>query len=290
MQSEDRVDAGATHRPQHRAYDVGMGQLAGAEVHRQAQVGRHAAALPVAQPAAGLPDDPGADVDDQPALLGNVKEGVRREQAALGMLPAEQRLGADQSPRREVDLRLVEEPQLAALEPALKLLLDRHGLDGALPHGRVEELGARAAALLGAVHRGVGVLDQALAVDLLPGLGEREADRRAQPELGPAGGDRLGDRALEAVRDADGLEHAAHGFAQDGELVATETRNGVLGSQRALEAARDLAQDLVAGRVTEAVVDSLEAVEVHEVDGGDARFGAAPERMVQPVGEERAVG
>ncbi len=205
------------------------------------------------------------------------------------MLPADQRLRADELTRAEVDLRLVVEPQLPALERALQLLLDRHRLDRALAHLGVEELGARAAAGLGPVHRGVGVLHQTLVADLVAGLGQRHADRRGQAQLRPAGPDRLGDRALQAVGHADRLEHPADGLAQDRELVAAEAGDRVLRAQRGAQPGRDLAQHLVAGGVTEAVVDALEAIEVDEVDGGDGRAVAARERLAQAVAEQRAV-
>ena len=82
------------------------------------------AAVPVAQPPARLADSPGAHLHDQAALLGHRKELVGREQPALGMLPADERLGSDHLAVFEVHDGLVEEPQLPALQPALKLLLD----------------------------------------------------------------------------------------------------------------------------------------------------------------------
>ena len=49
---------------------------------------------------------------------------------------------------------------------------------------------------------------------------------------------------------------------QDHELIATETRGRVDGAHGALEAPRDLAQQIIAGPVPERVVDELEAIEV----------------------------
>ena len=147
-----------------------------------------------------------------------------------------------------------------------------------------------AAALLGAVHRGVGVLDQTLAHPCFARVGEREPDAGAETQLGAARRDRLRERALQPVGHADGLEHAADGLAEHRELVAAEAGDRVLRAERALEPARHLAQHLVPSSVAEAVVDALEAVEVDEVDGGDARLGAPPERVAQAVGEECAVG
>ena len=96
--------------------------------------------------------------------------------------------------------------------------------------------------------------------------------------------------SLQAVRNADGLEHAADRLAQDRELVAAEAGHGVLRAQRALDARGHLAEDLVAGGVAEAVVDALEAIDVEEVDGSGVVAAAAIDRVLQPVAEEGAVG
>ena len=55
-------------------------------------------------------------------------------------------------------------------------------------------------------------------------------------------------------------------FAQHGELVAAEARDGVAGPDDRLELARHLDEQLVTGIVAEAVVDVLEPVEVEERD------------------------
>ena len=206
------------------------------------------------------------------------------------MLPPDERLGAHHLAVVEVHERLVEEPQLAALESVLKLLLDRELLDGALAHRHVEQLRACAAALLRAVHRSVGVLHQARGIHIVPRLGHRDPDAGAEAQLGAARVHRLGELPLKPVRDADGLEYAADRLAEDGELVAAEASHGVLGTDCALDARGHLAEDLVAGTVAEAVVDPLEAVDVEEVDGRGVTAAAAIDRVREPVTEEGAVG
>ncbi len=213
-----------------------------------------------------------------------------REQAALGVLPADQCLGADHLAVVEVHERLVEEPQLAALETVLELLLDRELLDGALAHRHVEQLRARASALLGAVHGRVSILHETRAVYLVAGLGHRDTDAGAETQLGAAREHRLGELPLKTVRNADGLEHAADRLAQNRELVAAEAGHGVLRANGALDARGHLAEDLVAGAMAKAVVDALEAVHVEEVDGRGVVAAAAIDRVRQPVTEEGAVG
>ena len=63
------------------------------QVDRDEQV--VAAVAPLAALAAGLVDDPVGDRADQPGALGDRQELGRGEQSALGIVPADQRLGAD---------------------------------------------------------------------------------------------------------------------------------------------------------------------------------------------------
>ena len=64
-----------------------------------------------------------------------------------------------------------------------------------------------------------------------------------------------------------------------------------LGPERAAQPLGDGDEQLVAGGVAGAVVDGLEVVEVHEEDGDRAAAAVgAGQRVVEPVGEQRAVG
>ena len=65
-------------------------------------------------------------------------------------------------PASQVDDRLVVHAQLAALDRAVQLVAGAQVVDRAVVLAGVEQLGAVAAALLGAVHRGVGVAQQRL--------------------------------------------------------------------------------------------------------------------------------
>ena len=113
--------------------------------------------------AAGLAEHPLADLDDQPALLGDRDEAGGGDRAELRVLPAQQRLDAEH-PRGvgEHDLGLVGERELPGGERVAQLGLELEPLDGARAHRAVEELQLRLAVLLGLVHRGVGVAQQLL--------------------------------------------------------------------------------------------------------------------------------
>ena len=108
---------------------------------------------------------------------------IRSERSAIGMNSAGEiqpstgwsqrsRASAPVSVRlREVDLRLVEQLQLIALERAAQLALDELAAQRSPVHALLEELVAVAAALLDLVERQVGVADQVARV--LPGPARR---------------------------------------------------------------------------------------------------------------------
>ena len=99
-----------------------MTQLHGGQVHRHTQPGM-ALGVPLAQLAAGLVEHPLADFDDAAVLLGQRYEQVRRYQLALRMLPANQRLDPGDAVLPVVDLRLVDQVELVALEGFAEILL-----------------------------------------------------------------------------------------------------------------------------------------------------------------------
>ncbi|KAG1390846.1 hypothetical protein G6F58_012869 [Rhizopus delemar] len=80
----------------HRAHV--LQQMRRTELYRR-QVHRHrpafvAGVVPAPQLLAGLVQRPAADVVDRAAAFGQADEAIRRNQAMLGMAPADQRLGA----------------------------------------------------------------------------------------------------------------------------------------------------------------------------------------------------
>src|SRR5205085_7739475 len=91
-------------------------------------------------------------------------------------------------------------------------------------------------------------------------------------------GERLGD----SLGDAGRVALVLYVLDQDGELVASEARDGVPGPQRLLQSWRDRREQLVPGRVPEAVVDELELVEIEEED---RHRGVPALRLGEGVGE-----
>ncbi len=95
--------------------------------------------------------------DDQPGRFGERNEGVRQDEAARNMPPADQRLEAADSPRRSADERLVEELKCLIRQGLSKVGFERPaGLD-LLVHRRIEEMISTASLALGGIERHVGI-------------------------------------------------------------------------------------------------------------------------------------
>jgi len=233
--------------------------------------------------AAGGVQHPPAERVDEAALLGDGDEGGRRDDAALRVAPADQRLEAGQGAVGQGDQRLVVHLQLAALlglaQVGLQLeALDHLGAHRRLEHRPVVTLG------LGAVHRHVGVAQQLVA----PAVAAGDADRAAAEDLVAVEGERGPEGGGDALGHGDRVGDVGDVLQQDGELVAAQARGGVRAAQAAPDALGHGHQQRVAGRMAERVVDRLEAV---QVDEQHRHLGAAARQGVpEPVDEQRAVG
>src|SRR5207249_9700768 len=69
------------------------------------------------------------------------------------------------------------------------------------------------------------------------------------------------ERSQDSRRCVGGVRRAGHAVEQDGELVSSEACDGVARANGDFQPTADLLQDLVPGRVTEAVVAGLEVVQ-----------------------------
>ena len=151
------------------------------------------------------------------------------------------------------------------------------------------ELEAPAAALLGAVHRGVGVAQEVGRI-VVGALGERDAEARGDEVVARREHDRLADGLRDALGHPDRLARAVELLAHDQELVAAEPRHGVGRADRIVQPRRERDQQVVARRVAERVVDQLELVEVEQQHRHrPAVAAAAGERALEPVQGQRAV-
>jgi hypothetical protein len=146
--------------------------------------------------------------------------------------------------------------------------------------------------VLGPVHRRVGVTQGVLQRDRRV-LEHRDPDRDL--DRGVAVGSAQRHRArrglADAPRDRGRLLLTGQPLEQERELVAAQARHGVHRAHQLLEAVGELPQQPVSGRMTERVVDLLEAIEVQEHHRRrQADAARAVQRHAQAVEKQDAVG
>ena len=211
---------------------VAVLELPRGQVHVQRQ--RLRAGPPAAvEVAAGLAEQPASDGDDQPGLLGERHEVLRRDQPALGMRPADQRLEALDAAAGDVHDGQIVNAELLARQGVAQFRLQLEQVRSALPHLRVEHCGMSPTLRFGAVHRRGGIGKQVLH----PGIcgrarGDADADREGK----------LLCRNLEGPRHClvDAARHHLRGagsgkiFEQHGELVGAQAREQVALAQAGL--------------------------------------------------------
>jgi hypothetical protein len=265
---------------------LGPRELDGRDVDGEQEVAAGLLLAPGGDDAARLPEDPLADGDDQAGLLGQRDELGGGDHAALGVLPADQGLEADDPPVVEGDLRLEVDAELVALEGPVEVVLQRAAAQGAGPHGLVEDLdGAGGLALGRAAGRG-GVAEAVLGRD----VGGDDGDAAAGPAEHLAAGEheRRGEHVEQALGELAGAGLVGDRLAQDGEVARLDAGQHVARPEGGPEAGRGVGEQAVAGLVAEAVVDRLQAVEVDDEDGhGLAPGGRGPDGVEErhPGGE-----
>ena len=163
---------------------------------------------------------------------------------------------------------------------------------GSPPRGAVERAveGLRAAGLLGLVHRRVRVADERVDVPAVVGPAG-DADAGAHVELEVLDPEDRRERLGDAPRRLEGGIGAVHVGEQHGELVAPEPGDRAALGNRVRDPRSHVAEQHVPDPVAEAVVDLLEAVEVHDHHRQTASVaGALPHRLLRHHPEVGAVG
>ena len=174
-------------------------------------------------------------------------------------------------------------PAHGAEQPALGQLHRR------ARHRAVEEHGARAAAVLGLIHRQIGVAQQVL--DGVAVFGEaRDADARAHLVIAPGDVDRPLQRFDDALCNLVGRLGRRHLAQDDGEFVAAEPRHGVAFLDAGAQTLRHNGQQLIPGAVPDGVVDALEVIEVDVQQRATRRaVGRTRKLLRQPVAKQHAI-
>ena len=279
--------AGLAQGGGHQVHELGIVELPRRQVHGDLQAAFHA---DEGGPAAGFAQHPLAELQDHAGFLGELDEFGRRHQPALGMLPAHQRLVSGDAPGARVDHRLVVHAQLVLAQSAAQVALEREAARGRLVHLGGEELVIGAAHLLGVVHRRVGVADQRLGIAPVVGK-HRDADGRRDRELALVGRDRARELLNHLLRHLHRIRGAPDFGQHHHELVAPDAADGVADAQLVHQSQRHFAQQQVAYRVAQGIVDGLEAVEVDEHDRRLLAIAMAErQRLREAVLQQAAVG
>ena len=140
------------------------------------------------------------------------------------------------------------------------------------------------------IQREIRLLQQRLGIGAML---RREGNSDAGPDADPLAVEIEGllDQPDDPERERDGtLALVLLVFLDDGEFVAAQTRQHVGIAKRRSQPLRDFDKQLVAGRMSQRVVDILEFVEVEHQHGKSGAVALQPLRgVVELFGEQRAV-
>ena len=268
--------------------EVGRLQLARRYIDADLQL--QAGGVPLGHLLQGGLYHPVADINDQVVVFHQGQKFQRAQNAALGVLPAQQGLHAGHTPQPHVDLGLVVQLQFAAQQR----LVHACGTVVAVAVGAVffgvKNAQHVFAGQLGAVHGLVGMAQQGVGALVIqrkqrhPGAG-REAGRIRKQ------GERHGNLAEQAQDRVAAFVGVAQAHQQHYKFVTAQARHGIATAQHRAHAPGHFDQHAVAGLVAPDVVDGLEAVQVQVADRHQG-FGAPAlgHAQQQAVHQQHAVG
>ena len=207
------------------------------------------------------------------------------------MLPADQRLQADDLLRREVDQRLVVEPELVPFEGASQVVLELDPLEGRGAHLGLEQDVTRAGGGLRPNERDLRLAERVGRLGVTR-PGHRDAEARVDVPVAVTEQERRAELGQDPLGRPPDLVHPGDPVDDDPELVAAEAGHGVARPDAAQQPFADGDEERVADGVTEALVDHLEPVEVEQDQGHRVLIALAVPRqgVGDPVGQQVAVG
>src|SRR5690554_3490924 len=238
---------------------------------------------------AGLGNDPVTQVHDLPGFLGNGDEPDRRDEALAQITPAYQSLQSAKSAAL-VHLGLIVEEQLVIAQRLLQLVAQGYPGGQLLVQIAGKDHIGIATLLLNLVHRHIRLLQHSRRRIQILGQ-EADADTGGDVQLVAADPVRLADLVENAISDQLGLPFGFQVRQQQDEFIAAETRQGIGGADRAVEAAGHVDKNLITDTVPEGIVDGLETIQVDEHDC--QLLAAAPGQLdivFQVVLQQGAVG
>ena len=131
--------------------------------------------MPARRLRARLDEDPAADRDDQPAVLGQRDEVVGLQHAATGVPPTDERLDVQDGAAWKAEDRLVEQKELLLLDRRVEPTLELEPIFELGVHARLEQRITVLASRLGGIEREVGVAQQIFRARV---LADRDPDAR----------------------------------------------------------------------------------------------------------------
>jgi hypothetical protein len=228
---EGRPDAGR---------ERGLRELPRREVHahREEGVAGRQRGLHLQELATGGAEDPVADRDDEPRVLGHRDELVGRDDAPHRVLPSHEGFDSDDAARGERHDRLVVKAQLLALEGAAQVGLEVEAVHRTDAHRLVEDLVPRASPGLRPVHGGIRVAQDVFGA-FVRLASHRDPDARREENLLPIDRERLGELLLDALGDLERVRVSGDVVEEHRELVTSGPRERVARPHTALEPPRD---------------------------------------------------
>ena len=284
-----RRQAGALQCGRDDAHQVAALELQRRQVHRHTDVRR-----PAQRGVEGAVQHPFADGLDQAGFLGQRDEGVGHHHAMQRVAPAQQGFEADHlarpvaRPRVHGHDRLVVEFEFAVVGGAAQVDFKAAPALRLLSHQRPKQAVGTAPGGLRVVQRQVGAFQQLVGIDAVVGR-QRDAHARAHQHLLAADDERQGHRLHQPFGQRTGGGRLRRADLDHRKFVAAEPRDQVGLAHALTQPQGHDAQQFVADRVAERVVDGLEAVEVDAQQGHRLARAAQADRLVQPLAKAHPV-
>ena len=237
------------------------------------QVDRHHQVRPTGGPpggglTAGLLQHPAAHGDDEPALLGDLDEGARHDQPDARTLPADQGLDPHHPTGAQVELRLIVQDKLPALQGQPQGISGVQKARQFVVHPRLEEAVGLSPRALGLEEGGIGIAHQRFAMGPVLGI-DRDPHGESGVDLMTGNLERLGQQTGEQAltEGGDGRHRLAGGQSRQDqhEFLGGQAAEAILGPQQPRHPTRHLPQQLIASGMAMGIVDIFEAVQV-EID------------------------
>ena len=231
------------------------------------------------------------DLFDQTAVLAHADEGRWREQASVFVVPAHQRFVTDLFAVLQAQNRLKMRLKRILHDRAaqIRLQIEQPHRFGA--HLLVEHFAAVAAQPLCAIHRGVGVAQQflALAIARVP---HRDANARRRKDFAAFDPHRLAQCAQDIRGAAFGLCGAFDVFGKNREFIAAKTRDQIIARDDLGDAATGFDQQFIACNVADTVVDEFKTVDIQEQHRKRLAIRAADlcDGVIKPLLQLTAIG